>query len=34
MDFGGNDVLEISTYDFVDRDGPFRDNLNEPIYES
>ena len=29
-----NDVLEISMYDFVDRNGPFDDNLNEPMYES
>ena len=38
MDFGGNylnnDVLEISMYDFVDRDGPVDDNFNEPIHES
>lgn len=29
-----NDVLEISMYDFVDRNGPFDDNFNEPMYES
>ena len=39
MDFVGNylniDVLEISIYDFVDRDGPgLDDNFNEPIHES
>ena len=38
MDFGGkyrnNDFLEISMYDFVDRDGPIEDNFNEPIHES
>ena len=38
MDFGGkyrnNDVLEISMYDFVDRDVPIDDNFNEPIHES
>ena len=38
MDYGGiyfnNNVLKISMYDFVDRDGPFHDNLNEPIHES
>ena len=38
MDLGGNylnnDVLEISMYDFVDRDGPLDDNFNEPIHES
>ena len=36
MDVGGNylktDVLEISMFDFVDRDEPFDDNLNEPIH--
>ena len=38
MDFEGhylsNDVLEISMYDFVDRDGHIDDNFNEPIHES
>ena len=29
-----NDVLEISMYDFVDRNGTFDDNFNEPMYES
>ena len=38
MDFRGNylknDVLDISMYDFVDRNGPLDDNFNEPIYAS
>ena len=38
MDFGGNylnnDFLELSMYDFVDRDKPLDDNFNEPIHES
>ena len=38
MDIGGkylnSDVLEISMYDFVDRDGPLDDNFVEPIHES
>ena len=36
MDIGGkylnSDVLEISMYDFVDRDGPLDDNFVEPIH--
>ena len=28
------DVLEISMYEFVDRDGPLDDNFNEPIHKS
>ena len=38
MDFAGNylnnGVLEISMYDFVDKDGSLDDNLNEEIHES
>ena len=29
-----NEVLEISMYDFVDRDRPLDDNFNEPMHES
>ena len=36
MVFGGNylniDVLEISMFDFVDRDGTLHDNFNVPIH--
>ena len=29
-----NEVLELSVYDFVDRDIPLDDNLNELMHES